>query len=584
MNNKILKAFNALRYRSEIYRYATYVLLSMIVGIFSGLGSVLFHVLLDEMRMLFEPGTMSRLLSIDGRYIVLVPVAGGLVTASLTMAFPGIAAKKGVTSVIKSILIKNGFIPLKETLFHLAAPILSIGTGIPLGPEGPAAKIGSGIGSLMSQAFRLSPNDMKMYTAAGAGAAIAATFNAPIAGVFFGIEVILLNDMRNRLLGAFIIASVVASLVSRAILGGAGIFTIPKYAQPVLANYPLFIVLGIACGLVSLLYFSLSRAGRYLIEKKLKVRNPFLKLLPLCIVFGIVLLYFSELFGLGYNTINRAINGQFTAATLAVLLALKVLFVALFLRAGAYGGIFAPALSIGAFTGLLFSAAANQIFNLETDPVVFALASMGGVLAGMNSIPLTSIMLVMELTNDYRIVPPLMLVSVISYLSVMYMNRSSVYMMELQEEGINVSRYAEHNLLSRIRVADLKMNDFDAVPNTMPFRELVPHLIDSNFNDIFVVDSQNRLEGLISMRDMKQALIDSEMADLMLAMDVSSPAPYVTAEDTVSAAIMQLENYDIENIPVVDSGESRKIIGMITRHEILKAYNRLLESDSKIKL
>ncbi len=584
MNNKILKAFNALRYRSEIYRYATYVLLSMIVGIFSGLGSVLFHVMLDEMRMLFEPGTISRLLPIDGRFIVLVPVAGGIVTASLTMAFPGIASKKGVTSVIKSILIKNGFIPLKETLFHLAAPILSIGTGIPLGPEGPAAKIGSGIGSLMSQAFRLSPNDMKMYTAAGAGAAIAATFNAPIAGVFFGIEVILLNDMRNRLLGAFIIASVVANLVSRAILGGAGIFTIPKYVQPVLADYPLFIVLGIACGLVSLVYFSLSRAGRYLIEKKLKVRNPFLKLLPLCVVFGIVLLYFSELFGLGYNTINRAINGQFTAATLAVLLALKVLFVALFLRAGAYGGIFAPALSIGAFTGLLFSAAANQIFNLETDPVVFALASMGGVLAGMNSIPLTSIMLVMELTNDYRIVPPLMLVSVISYLSVMYVNRSSVYMMELKEEGINVSKYAEHYLLSRIKVADLKMNDFDAVPNTMPFRELIPRLIDSNYNDIFVVDSQNRLEGLISMRDMKQALIDSEMADLMLAMDVSSPAPYVTAEDTVSAAIMQLENYDIENIPVVDSGESRKIIGMITRHEILKAYNRLLESDSKIRL
>lgn len=583
MKTMIQKLIRGIRGRSDMYKYISYVMFSIIVGIFSGLGGVVFHLLLNRMRFLFESGYLWDMLSVDRIFIVLVPVAGGIVTASMNYAFPGIAKRKGVTSVIRSILVNNGLIPLKETVFHLLAPIISIGTGVPLGPEGPAAKIGSGIGSFLCQVFKLSPADMKMYTAAGAGAAIAAVFNAPIAGVFFGIEVILLNDIRNKVLGGFIIASVVASLTSKTLLGGHTVFTIPAYRFPSLAEYPLFIVLGIMCGLVSLAFFIVSRMYGNLVDKKLRVKNPYLKLLPLCAVFGIVLVFYSELFGLGYATINMVLQGRFMVHTVAALLILKVVFVALFARSGAHGGLFAPAVSIGVFTGALFSSLLNSAFGFNSDPVIFSLASMGGVLAGINSIPLTSIMLVFELTNDYRIVPPLMLVSVIAYLSVLYVNRGSVYALELQEEGINVSRYADSNLLSKITVADLKRDDFHTVPKTMAFRELMPVLIDSKYHDVFVVDDDDRLEGVISIRDIRKALLDSAMADILIAMDISSPAPFVTGDDTVSAAIMRLEEYDIENIPVIDSPESRKIMGMITRHDIIKAYNRLLESGAKVK-
>ena len=188
------------------------------------------------------------------------------------------------------------------------------------------------------------------------------------------------------------------------------------------------------------------------------------------------------------------------------------------------------------------------------------------------------------MTNDYRVILPLMLVSVIAYLVVIYVNRGSVYTRELQEEGINVSVYGESNILSRIKVKELKRVDCESVYTTTPFRRLLPLLGDSGCNDIFVVDDKHALTGVISIRDIRQILLSSDVADVLLAMDIASPAPILTDDDTVAQALEQIEEYDIENIPVVQSAGSRVVTGMITRHDILKAYNRLLAREDTIKL
>ncbi len=578
---KLLARF---RLQTELYRYVTYVFFSTLLGLLAGLGAVLFHYLLDLSSNFFEDGNFASMLTIDARFIVLVPVIGALATASMTRLFPETARQKGVTSVIKSVLIHNGYIPFRVTLFHLVAPLISIGTGVPLGPEGPAAKIGSGLGSWMCQVLRLSQQEMKMYAAAGAGAAISAVFNAPIAGVFFSIEIILLNDIKNRVLGGFIIAAVVANLLSRAVLGDTSVFTIPPYHFPALWDYPVFLLLGVVCGAMCLLFFLLNNAGSRLIRDRLKIKNEFALLLPLSLLFGVVLLWYPELFGVGYGAMNDAINGSYEMGLVASLLALKIVFFALFLRAGAYGGLFAPALYIGVFTGLLFSGISNALFGLSTDPVLFSLVAMGGVLAGIHSMPLTAMMLVFELTNDYRLILPLMFVSVIAYLVVIYVNRGSLYTRELREDGINVAVYGESTLLSKIRVRDLKRVDFESVYTTTPFRKILPLLGDSGCNDIFVVDQNHALSGVISIRDIRHVLLSSDMADVLLAMDISSPAPVLTDGDTVAEALGRIEEYDIENIPVVESEESRVVTGMITRHDILKAYNRLLERSDRINL
>lgn len=210
MKKYFQRAFNNLSQSSELYRYLSYLVLSSSVGAFAGVGATLFRILLNMMRGLFDTDNPVSLLMRYEYLIIFIPVIGGIIIATMTRLFPTAAGERGITSIIKSVLLRNGYIPLKVTAFHMAAPVIAIGTGAPLGPEGPSAKIGSGIGSLLCQVLRLPPNDMKMFTAAGAGAAIAAVFNAPIAGVFFGIEVILLNKIKNSFLGCFIIAAVAA--------------------------------------------------------------------------------------------------------------------------------------------------------------------------------------------------------------------------------------------------------------------------------------------------------------------------------------------------------------------------------------
>ena len=362
---------------SEIFRYISHIVLSIILGLLAGGGAILFHYLLEKMRHLFEYRNFKQFIDVPDYFIIIIPVLGGLICSLMTFLYPEIAAGKGVLSVIKSIIIKKGYIPAKETIFHLFAPIICIGTGAPLGPEGPAAKIGSGIGSYMSQKFNLSKNDMIMYTTAGAGAAISAAFNAPIAGVFFGIEVILLNDLRNRALSALIISAVVADILSRAYLGSDRIFVIPHYDVGNLYAYPFYLGLALLCGITALIYFKFSEKVKYFFNEKVKLYNPFLRLLPVTFLFGFVLLRYEEIFGIGYSLINSVLSRGMTFHHIVVLLILKIIFLVLFIQAGAYGGTFAPSLSIGALLGAAFAVSMNYFFRVNLDPTLFKMEAEG---------------------------------------------------------------------------------------------------------------------------------------------------------------------------------------------------------------
>lgn len=555
---------------SEIFRYISHIILSVLLGLLAGAGGILFHSLLEFMRSIFGASGEG----VPGIWIIGVPAAGALVSSAMTWMAPAISRQRGVVSVIKSVILKNGFIPIKETVFHLFAPIVSIGTGIPLGPEGPSAKIGSGIGSFMSQLLKLGKNDMVMYTVAGAGAAISAVFNAPIAGVFFGIEVILMNDMRNRAMSALIISSVVADILSRFVLGSTRVITIPQYSIGDLSWYPFFVGLAVCCGLAAMLYFVLSDSIGTLLDDRLKIRNPFIKLLPASLLFGLVLVKFPQLFGIGYNTINNVLAQVTSFSDAAWLLGLKIFFIALLARCGAYGGTFAPSLGIGALAGFVFAESMNAVFNVSLDSSVFALVGMGGVLAAVNSIPMTSILLVIEMTNDYRFILPLMLVSVISYLVVLYCRKGTVYNIALLKDNIDVTRKGEMDILRKIHVRSILRTDMDAVDYRTPFRKLMSVIVNSKYGDIVVTDDAGRLAGFITLRDVRQALIDNDLVDLLIAQDLMSDVPAVGENDPLSVAIQKMDRDDIENIPVTD--ESGRFTGIITHNDIIHSYEKLI--------
>ena len=564
-------------FSSDISRYIYHIVLSTLLGIVAGLSAILFNYLLEATRRFFAPGSFTRFFHADQALIFIIPVAGAFIIALISRLFRGLARDPGVTGVIKAVIIKNGFIPFRKTAFHFLASIITIGSGAPLGPEGPAAKMGSGVGSAMAQLLRLGSRDMRMYTAAGAGAAISAIFNAPIAGVFFGIEVILLNDLKNQALSALIISSVVADIISRSVVGTVHAITIPHYNPGSVADLPLFFVMGILCGVASLLFFGIKKGTKTLMEEKLKIRNEFLKLLPLALVFGVVITRYYSLFGMGYDTISDVVAGSFDAPTLIILFFLNVVFVALYVNAGAFGGTFAPSLSIGVMLGYAFALLMNSAFGLTLDPVTFALIGMGGILAGINSIPLTAIMLVFETTGDYKFILPLMLVSIISYIVTIYYNKGTVYARELLEAGIDVSKRGEVDLLGRVKAGELMEKDFQTVDYRTPFRKLTGILLSSTFGSVVVVDKKKKLMGIITLNDIKQALMSEDLVDLLIAADLYNEAGAVSEDDKVSEVLRTIEKQNLDMIPVVKGGGSAKITGVLTHQRITQAYNTLLD-------
>jgi CIC family chloride channel protein len=338
------------------------------------------------------------------------------------------------------------------------------------------------------------------------------------------------------------------------------------------------------CGLVSILYFRLSKSAQSWFASQPRLQNPFLRILPLAMVYGIILIYLPQVFGVGYGTINDVLNVNFDYHMVLIMFWVKIIFMVLFIAAGAYGGTFAPALGLGAMTGFLFAETINTIFGLQLNPTAFALVGMGGVLSGMNSIPLTSIMLVFEVTNDYRFILPLMFVSIIAYLAVLYFNRHSVYTLKLMQEGIDVSGRSETDLLGKVAVRDLKHMDYDVASYKMPFRQLMQLLLESKHGDVFVVNDQGRVTGCVSLKEIRQALLDNELVDLLIAGDLAMKGPGVTDRDPVSEAMKKIGKYDIEHIPVVNNERDRRIVGSITHQTIIQATTVCLKNGRKTSL
>ena len=569
---------------TELYIYASHIFLSVLLGVLAGGCGVIFHFLIEKASLFFEHNSVWLANTFTKYYIVGIPIFGAILTATMTYLAPTIAKQKGVVTVIKAILINQGFIPIKETIFHLIAPIISIGTGIPLGPEGPSAKIGGGIGSFMSQALKLKKGDMMMYTAAGAGAAISAVFNAPIAGVFFGIEVVLLNDMRNRALSALIISCVVANIVAKAFLGYGGMITIPDYHLGEIYTYPFFLGLAVFCGIIALSYFYLSDVINNIIENFLKISNPYLKILPAAIAFGFVLLKFPQIYGMGYDVLNNVLKNNVPVALVGIILVLKLFFIVLFSKAGAYGGSFAPSIILGAFAGFLFSSGVNALFDIRLDPSAYALVGMGGVLSGVNSIPITSILLVFEMTGDYKFILPLMLVSMVSHLVVLYSKKGTAYSIDLLNTSTSTKGRSDLDILKKTLVKDILRDDIDKVDSKAPLRDAMNVLLRSGYGEIIVVEADDALVGVLSLKDvnLRQVLLDSSIIDKIIAEDIALAVPFAFEDEPLHVAIQKMETDKsyIENIPVVTSDGTNRFVGIITHGDIMQAYEKQLNADN----
>ena len=581
LGKRVKKSISSFRYsiqnvfaKYEFPEYSIFAILAIITGASVGLAAVLFHKLIHFFQYFFFDLLLNKFLFIGLGVVIAIPIIGMLLQSLMLILFPKTAKRKGVIDVIKAVSTRGGYIPFRTTLFHAIAPAISIGSGGTVGPEGPAAQIGGGVASKLGQFFDLSDQRKRMFTAAGAGAAISAVFNTPLGGIFFALEVVLLNDFHTATFSALILASVTASVVSRIFLGDNPTFHFTDANIGPYEDFYLFIILGIAAGILSLMFIRYSSLISELFNKHLKRKYPQWVLMSVVgLMVGLSGFFYSEIFGVGYDTINNLLNEQVAWQVVLMLLILKFILVPLILSSGGFGGIFAPSLFIGASFGYLF-AITLQFLGLEVNTTTYVLVGMGAVLGGINSIPISAILIIFEMTKDYAFMLPLMLAVVMSTLIVQWKLKGSITAKHLEEEGFEVSSGRDTSILKSLSVSDVMKPDIFTIQSNLPVPSLVSQLVENPHTVVYTLDSSGEINGVITDNEIMPIITEYDtLSKMLVANDIArSEVTIVNQNDNLDIVFKLLGKSSIHQFPV--KSVDGKILGVIKRQDVISAYNK----------
>ncbi|RMF70013.1 MAG: chloride channel protein, partial [Calditrichaeota bacterium] len=466
--------------------YTILTIFAIVMGTAAGFAGVGLHELVGLISHLCfgVPGGLASL----GVLVVLIPTAGMLIQSLMATLAPRAASQKGVLEIIKCVGLHNGHLPFRTTLFHFFAPAICIGTGGTVGPEAPAAQAGAGVVSALGRGLGLADARQRVFTAAGAGAAIAAIFNSPLAGVFFAIEVVLLHDFRASALSAFLLASVSASAVARIILGNEPAFLIHSFAIGTYRMFPLYLLMGVGAGLISIAFIRVNEWTKRCFSAVYQRAPKAVGMAVVGLLMGAAGYWQPGIFGIGYDAMQHILDNALPSNTILVLLGLKFGLVILILAAGGFGGVFAPSLFLGACFGHLFATSMSQFFGLSLDPTAYTLVGMGAVLAGINSVPLTAIMMLFEMTNDYHFILPLMLGVVGSTLVVQMTLKGSIYARELERQGYHYSMGRDVRILETISVGQVMRKEILTVKESTPLAELIRESLNHPHETIYTTN------------------------------------------------------------------------------------------------
>ncbi len=547
------------------------VLLAIIVGIGAGYGAVVFRWLISTAHHVYFDGLGAALPFLGRYYVILVPAAGGLIVGPLVYFFAREAKGHGVPEVMHAVMHKGGRIRPRVAVVKSLASAICIGSGGSVGREGPIVQIGSALGSMFAQLLRLSEERIRLLVACGAAGGISATFNAPIAGVLFALEVIL-RDFSIRSFGLVVLSSVSSLVISHIYLGDHPAFLIPRSYSLVSAwELPLYFVLGLMAGLVGrgfvwLLYWfeDAFEAWRF---------REYVKPVVGGLAVGAIGLWYPQVFGVGYETIDAALAAELTLGLVWVLVLVKALATSLTIASGGSGGVFAPSLFIGCMLGSAFGEVMHQAYPAVTATSgAYALVGMGAVFAGAAHAPMTAIIILFEMTGDYRIIGPLMIATVVSSLLSEFMSRESIYTLKLTRRGVDITG-ARPDMLDTIAVEEAMARKFQTIAAGLPAAAVLGALVEQDASSIPVVDEDGHLLGIVSRSDAENALLrdrtDQTAGDLMM------PNPVTCFPDeSVTLALQRLAGQDVAALPVVDPVQGNRVVGMLQRRDIIAAYQR----------
>lgn len=574
---KYLRSFQKRITQSNFQEYTIFSSFAIIIGAIVGLAAVGFHHSIEYLNSLFFEKTVEDFFFLGAATVILLPALGMLLQSIMIMLAPETSKKKGVGEVIKAVALRGGFISFRTTLFHFIAPVICIGTGNTLGPEGPAAQLGGGAASKFANLIGLSDSRRRMFTAAGAGAAISAIFNSPMGGIFFALEIILLNDFHAPTFSALILASVTASAISRIFLGNISVFVFEHPQIGAYGDFYFYIILGLLAGILSILFIRYSNSINNIIKHLLAKSIPqWLIMVVAGLLVGVTGYFFDEIFGIGYQAINEILANGLAIQVVLALLVLKFLLVPIVINSGGFGGIFAPSLFMGACLGFSFAYFGNELWNLQLDYTIFILVGMGAVLGGINSIPISAILIIFEMTKDYSFILPLMLAVVISTGLVQLVLRGSIHTKHLEQEGFNISAGRESNILRSMTVEDAMKTDILTVKENTPLSKLVSLFMENDSSQCYTVDESGKLTGVISENELRPIIQEYEsLKHFMVAKDLSNPnIRTVLANLDLDSVMSQFSKDNRDEFPVAKSNDHNSLIGVISRQGVIDSYNK----------
>jgi chloride channel protein, CIC family len=573
--------------RADQFEYVQLILLAMIVGAFSALGNLGFRELIDFFSWVYRHLEWNLLgINRGGAFLLFIPLilmSGGVGILILNLIWPGDVMGYGFPSFLEQVNLGNARVKRRWIIVKSLGAALSLGAGASVGREGPIAQIGGVIGSMVAQLRRLSPERMKVLVAAGAGAGIATTFNAPIGGLMFAQEIVLLGHAEVANLTLLIISTFTAVVTQRSILGNQTVFQVPQFVLRSYWEMVTYGLLGFTTGILSASYvrFFHGTAGVF---RRLKMPEWGKLMIGLAAV-GAIAIVLPENLSDGYPVINMAMAGEFALGMLAALCAAKFVASSVSLGCGAPGGVFGPVFFIGTMAGGTFQRMSEHLFPHLTGPRgSYAIVGLGAFLAGTTHAPLTALFLLFETTHSYSIALPAMIATITSMVVARAIETESIDTYPLAREGKTLHIGQERLALTQIPVSAVMTRDVAVVNDNASLADVLHIAGETPQSTLPVVSSDGQLSGLIVTRDLLTLLAGgTDLGPLVNAYDIAQTnCPMLTPDQSLDVASQLMEQDGLDEIPVAERRGGGPFLGLVMRQHIAQALNRVTVSLSTL--
>lgn len=553
---------------------------ALVIGVVVGYGVIGFRKLIGLFQLVFYGSDSEEFFAtvvtvLPFWHVLLAPAIGGLIIGLFVhYVMPG-RRNQGVADVIEACVLRGGRMDVRAGLGAALASAASIGMGASVGREGPAVHVGASISAWMAERLRFSRSLSLTLVGCGVAAAVASSFNAPIAAVFFALEVVV-GQYALNVSGPIVISSVAATVVTRIYLGDAPAFLfVPDYFIVSLLEVPAFILLGLVCAAIASIFMY---STMFVEDKVAKIPIPSW-LRPACggLAIGVIALAYPQVLGVGYQVTDLALKEALPLGLMIALIAAKTAATAIALGSGFAGGVFSPSLVLGAMAGGAFGIIAATVFpELSSSHGAYAVMGMAGVAAAVLGAPISTMLIIFELTSNYQLTIAVMIAAMLASMVTWRVARKSFFVWQLERRGVSLKAAREASLLLATTIQEAISQDYSLIPKSTTLTEIRQLIASERPSVLFVVDDQERLCGYLTSPDVMEGALDADEGRPR-AGDIAHPSQIVVLPHaSLDRALKLMSAHDEDYLPVVDDTEQRRVVGVLHHKDLLLAHNRAL--------